>query len=137
MKKIIFLLVLAVFVLGAGCSGEKDTSKVPDSKDSKDVMASLPEGPLALPAESDPEANKHNVEGIDHWNQEHYDVALEHFNMASKIDGSSGEVHFNEAISYDKVNQHEVATKHFKVAQEKANGNTLILESKILLAHIR
>ena len=137
MKKIIFLLVLTVFVLGVGCSGEKDTSKVPDSKDSKDVMASLPEGPLALPAESDPEANKHNMEGIDHWNQGHYDVALEHFNMASKIDGSSGEVHFNEAISYDKVNQHEVATKHFKVAQEKANGNTLILESKILLAHVQ
>ena len=136
MKKIIFLLVLAVFVLGVGCSGEKDTSKVPDSKDSKDVMASLPEGPLALPAKSDPEANKHNMEGIDHWNQEHYDVALEHFNMASKIDGSSGEVHFNEAISYDKVGQHGVATKHFGVALKKAAGNKKILNSPILKAHL-
>ena len=134
MKKLLFLLVLVNFILVVGCSGEKEVSKAPDSKDS---MVSPSEGPLALPAESNPEANKHNEEGIDHWNQGHHDVALKHFNMASKIDGSSGEVHFNEAIAYDKVNQHGDATKHFKVAQQNANGNTLILESKILLAHVQ
>ena len=134
MKKLLFLLVLVNFILVVGCSGEKEVSKAPDSKDS---MVSPSEGPLALPAESNPEANKHNEEGIDHWNQGHHDVALKHFNMASKIDGSSGEVHFNEAIAYDKVDQHGEATKHFKVAQQNANGNTLILESKILLAHVQ
>ena len=134
MKKLLFLLVLVNFILVVGCSGEKEVSKAPDSKDS---MGSPSEGPLALPAESNPEANKHNEEGIDHWNQGHHDVALKHFNMASKIDGSSGEVHFKEAIAYDKVNQHGEATKHFKVAQQNANGNTLILESKILLAHVK
>ena len=134
MKKLLFLLVLVNFILVVGCSGEKEVSKAPDSKDS---MVSPSEGPLALPAESNPEANKHNEEGIDHWNQGHYDVALKHFNTASKIDGSSGEVHFNEAISYDKEGQHGDATKHFKVAQQNANGNTLILESKILLAHVQ
>ena len=134
MKRLLFLLVLVNFILVVGCSGEKEVSKAPDSKDS---MVSPSEGPLALPAESNPEANKHNEEGIDHWNQGHHDVALKHFNMASKIDGSSGEVHFNEAIAYDKVNQHGEATKHFKVAQQNANGNTLILESKILLAHVQ
>ena len=134
MKKLLFLLVLVNFILVVGCSGEKEVSKAPDSKDS---MVSPSEGPLALPAESNPEANKHNEEGIDHWNQGHYDVALKHFNTASKIDGSSGEVHFNEAISYDKEGQHGDATKHFKVAQQNANGNALILESKILLAHVQ
>ena len=134
MKKLLFLLVLVNFILVVGCSGEKEVSKAPDSKDS---MVSPSEGPLALPAESNPEANKHNEEGIDHWNQGHHDVALKHFNMASKIDGSSGEVHFNEAIAYDKVDQYGEATKHFKVAQQNANGNTLILESKILLAHVQ
>ena len=134
MKKLFFLLVLVNFILVMGCSGEKEVSKAPDSKDS---MVSPSEGPLALPAESNPEANKHNEEGIDHWNQGHHDVALKHFNMASKIDGSSGEVHFNEAISYDKEGQHGDATKHFKVAQQNANGNALILESKILLAHVQ
>ena len=94
------------------------------------------EGPLNLPSGANPEAKKHNLEGIDHWNQGHYDVALKHFNMASKIDGSSGEVHFNEAISYDKVGQHGVATKHFKVALKKAGGNEKILKSPILHGHI-
>ena len=70
MQKIIFFLVLVVFVFGMGCSGEKDTSKVPDSKESKDVMASLPEGPLSLPAESNPEANTHNDEGILHYKED-------------------------------------------------------------------
>ena len=94
------------------------------------------EGPLPLPAGANPDANKHNKEGIASWNQNDYKGALMHFNMASKIDGSSGEVHFNEAISYDKVGQHGVATKHFGVALKKAGGNKKILDSPILKAHL-
>ena len=137
MQKIIFSLVLVVFVFGLGCSGEKDTSKVPDSKESKDVMASLPEGPLNLPAESDPEANTHNEEGISHYKEGHFDIALKHFREAGKIQSEIGEIHFNEALALDKLGDHGDAAKHFKVAEENANGNTLILESKILLAHTR
>ena len=137
MQKIIFFLVLVVFVFGMGCSGEKDTSKVPDSKESKDVMASLPEGPLNLPAESDPEANTHNEEGISHYKEGHFDIALKHFREAGKIQSKIGEIHFNEALALDKLGDHGDAAKHFKVAEENANGNTLILESKILLAHTR
>ena len=137
MQKIIFFLVLVVFVFGMGCSGEKDTSKVPDSKESKDVMASLPEGPLNLPAESDPEANTHNDEGILHYKEGHFDIALKHFREAGKIQSEIGEIHFNEALALDKLGDHGDAAKHFKVAQENANGNELILESKILLAHIQ
>ena len=137
MQKIIFFLVLVVFVFGMGCSGEKDASKVPDSKESKDVLASLPEGPLNLPAESDPEANTHNEEGISHNKEGHFDIALKHFREAGKIQSEIGEIHFNEALALDKLGDHGDAAKHFKVAEENANGNTLILESKILLAHTR
>ena len=137
MQKIIFFLVLVVFVFGIGCSGEKDASKVPDSKVSKDVLASLPEGPLNLPAESDPEANTHNEEGISHYKEGHFDIALKHFREAGKIQSEIGEIHFNEALALDKLGDHGDAAKHFKVAEENANGNTLILESKILLAHTR
>ena len=126
-----------VFVFGIGCSGEKDASKVPDSKESKDVLASLPEGPLNLPAESDPEANTHNEEGISHYKEGHFDIALKHFREAGKIQSEIGEIHFNEALALDKLGDHGDAAKHFKVAEENANGNTLILESKILLAHTR
>ena len=137
MQKIIFFLVLVVFVFCMGCSGEKDASKVPDSKESKDVLASLPEGPLNLPAESDPEANTHNEEGISHYKEGHFDIALKHFREAGKIQSEIGEIHFNEALALDKLGDHGDAAKHFKVAEENANGNTLILESKILLAHTR
>jgi len=137
MQKITFFLVFVVFVFGVGCSGEKDTSKVPDSKESKDVMASLPEGPLNLPTESDPEANTHNKEGISHYKEGHFDIALKHFREAGKIQSEIGEIHFNEALALDKLGDHGDAAKHFKVAEENANGNTLILESKILLAHTR
>ena len=135
MQKIIFFLILVFFVFGMGCSGEKDTSKVPDSKESKDVMASLPEGPLSLPTESDPEANTHNDEGILHYKEGHFDIALKHFREAGEIRSEIGEIHFNEALALDKLGDHGGASKHFKVAQENANGNALILESKILLAH--
>ena len=137
MQKVIFFLVLVVFVFGMGCSGEKDTSKVPDSTESKDVMASLPEGPLNLPTESDLEVKTHNDEGILHYKEGHFDIALKHFREAGKIQSEIGEIHFNEALALDKLGDHGDASKHFKVAQGNANGNALILESKILLAHIQ
>ena len=134
MKKILFLLVLVGFVLVVACTGEKETSKAPDSKDS---MASLPEGPLALPEGSNPEANTHNEEGILHYKEGHFDVALKHFREAGKIQSEPGEIHFNEALALDKLGDHGSATEHFKIAQQNANGNALILESEILLAHVQ
>ena len=94
------------------------------------------EGPMELPAGSNADADKHNKEGIAHWGEGHYDVALKHFQAAAKADSSLGEVHFNEAICLDKMGKHGDATMHFKAAQKNAHGNKAILESKILNAHI-
>ncbi len=135
MKKPLFLLVLICFALGCyGDYGEKKASKTSDSGDS---AVSLPEGPLALPEGANAEANMHNEEGISHYKEGHYDIALKHFREASAIDTSTGEVHFNEAISLDRLGDHGGATEHFKVARQKANGSALILESKILLNHVQ
>ena len=133
MKKLLFFLVLVGFTLGMGCSGEKEDSKTSESNVS---MVGLPEGPLSLPVGSDPEANTHNEEGISHFKEGHYDIALKHFREAGKVQPDPGEIHFNEALALDKLGDHGGATEHFKVAQQNANGNELILESKILLAHI-
>ncbi|SVB50689.1 uncharacterized protein METZ01_LOCUS203543, partial [marine metagenome] len=76
-------------------------------------------------------------EGISHYKEGHFDIALKHFREAGKIQSEIGEIHFNEALALDKLGDHGDAAKHFKVAEENANGNTLILESKILLAHTR
>ena len=95
------------------------------------------EAPLPLPAGANPEAVKHNDEGIAHFNQGHFDVALQHFEGAAKADSKLGESCFNEALALDKLGKHADATKHFKSAQKHANGNKAILESAILNAHTK
>ena len=90
---------------------------------------------LKFPSGANVEANKHNEEGISHYNQEHYDAALKHFQMASKIDPNIGESHYNEALSLDAIDRHGEATNHFYAARKHANGNAAILKSGILNAH--
>jgi len=94
------------------------------------------EGPMSVPSGSNPDSVKHNQEGIDHWGQGHYDVALKHFQAASKADSSIGETHFNEAICLDKLGRHGEATMHFKAAKKNAHGNKAITGSPILNGHI-
>jgi tetratricopeptide (TPR) repeat protein len=95
------------------------------------------EAPLPLPAGASAEAVKHNDEGIAHFGQGHYDVALQHFEAAAKAASKLGEACFNEAMALDKLGKHADATKHFKSAQKNANGNKAILESAILNAHTK
>ena len=59
------------------------------------VPAFADQGPLKFPMRegSNASAHKHNEEGISHYNQGHYDVALKHFQMASKVDSSVGASH--------------------------------------------
>jgi Flp pilus assembly protein TadD len=90
---------------------------------------------LKFPSGANTDANKHNEEGITHYNQGHFDVALKHFQIASKIDPSLGESHYNEALSLDALDRHGDATNHFYVARKHANGNAAILKSGILNAH--
>lgn len=94
------------------------------------------EGPMALPAGSNADAVKHNKEGIDHWGQGHTDVALKHFQAASKADSSIGQSHFNEAICLDKLGRHGEATMHFKAAKKNAHGDKALLGSQVLKDHV-
>ncbi|MBC8287987.1 MAG: tetratricopeptide repeat protein [Nitrospinae bacterium] len=84
---------------------------------------------------SSSDAHKHNEEGISHYNQGHYDVALKHFQKASSIDSGVGEAHYNEALCLDKLGRHGDATNHFYAARKYAQGNQAILSSGILNAH--
>ena len=87
------------------------------------LKAVAAEGPMKLPENAKAGAKMHNKEGIKHWGMGHFDEAL---------------IHFNEAISYDKLGKHGVATKHFGVAKKKAAGKNKkkLLESKILNGHL-
>lgn len=101
------------------------------------LSAFADEAPLPLPAGASAEAVKHNDEGIAHFNQGHFDVALQHFEGSAKAESKWGEIHFNEALALDKMGKHADASKHFKSAQKMANGNKAILESAILNAHTK
>lgn len=118
MRKLFYVLVAVLFVfLSAPAFADEAALKFP-----------MHEG-------SNASAHKHNEEGISHYNQGHYDVALKHFQTASSIDPSVGEAHYNTALCLDKLGQHGEATNHFYGARKHANGNKAILSSGILNAH--
>ncbi len=118
MKRMIYVLVAVLFVF----------LSVPAFADDPALKFPMREGSSAS-------AHKHNAEGISHYNQGHYDVALKHFQMASSIDPSVGESHYNEALCLDKLGRHGEATNHFYAARKYADGNQAILNSGILNAH--
>jgi len=92
-------------------------------------------GALKLPEGSNASAIKHNKEGIFNYRQGYYEDALKHFQMASKVDSSVGESHYNEALCLHKLGKHGEATNHFYKARKYSKGNPAILKSQILLRH--
>lgn len=91
----------------------------------------------ALKTAAGSKAETHNAEGIEHYNQGHFDVALKHFQMAAKDDPNSAEVHYNVALALDKTGDHKGATEHFKTARDLGKDNPEIQQSDILQAHLK
>ena len=91
--------------------------------------------PLKVTAGSKAEA--HNAEGIEHYNQGHWDVAKKHFEAAAKEDPKAAEVHYNLALTLDKAGDHKAATEHFKTAYELGKDNPEIQNSGVLKAHLK
>ena len=92
--------------------------------------------PPALMTAADSKAHAANNEGIEHYNQEHFDVALGHFQKAVKADPESAEAHYNLALALDATDKHMEAANHFKMAQDLGKDNPDIQNSKILKAHV-
>ena len=93
--------------------------------------------PAALMTAPDSKANAHNTEGIDHYNQEHWGVAHEHFMQAVEADPESAQAHYNLALALDKMGQHGDAAQHFKKASDLGKDNPEIQNSKILQGHLK
>jgi Flp pilus assembly protein TadD len=91
----------------------------------------------ALKTASGSKADAHNTEGLDHYNQGHFDVALKHFQEAAKADPGAAEAHYNLALALDKTGDHKAATEHFKKAYDLGKGNPDIQNSGILKAHLK
>ena len=91
--------------------------------------------PLSVAAGS--AADQHNKEGIEHYDQGHFDVALKHFQAGAKEDPQSAEAHYDVALALDKLGDHKAATEHFKKAAELGKNNPEIENSGILKAHLK
>ena len=92
----------------------------------------ISEDPLGLRAGAEPSAKMRNDLGIKHFKAGRNFDALLQFNQANLADPTSGEIHFNLALTLWKENKKQRAVKHFKKALKFAKGNALILESPIL-----
>jgi len=93
-----------------------------------------PDAPLSAPASS--AARMANDEGVSHYQQGHWDVAMEHFQKAVKADPNSAVVHYNVAPTLDKMGKHEDATTLFKKALALAPTDPVIKDSEILKKHV-
>lgn len=100
------------------------------------VWAEMKAAP-ALKTAPGSKAESHNHEGIEHYNQGHWDVAKRHFLEATKADPDSAEAHYNLALALDKSGDHKGATEHFKTAYDLGKDNAEIQNSGILKAHLK
>ena len=147
MKQRFFSLGLLVFVLVAwsGCdSGQYGEEAKTEPKPAGEPMAPAEAPPAeemakvegALMAPEGAAGAAENAEGIDHFQQGHWDVAQEHFNKALAANADLAEGHYNLALALDKLGEHGEATNHFKKALELAPEDPRIKDSGILQAHI-
>ena len=60
----------------------------------------------ALKAAPGSKAEAHLKEGIEHYDQGHFDVALKHFMAGAKEDPQSAEAHYDVALALDKTGDH-------------------------------
>jgi len=147
MKQRFFSLGLLVFVLLAwsGCdSGQygQETKTEPKAESepvatSGRALGDIPIlGPLHLKPPEGVAGAAENAEGVDHFQQGHWDVAQEHFQKAIAANANLAEAHYNLALALDKLGDHKEATNHFKKALDLAPEDPRIKDSEILQAHV-
>ena len=77
-----------------------------------------------------------NAEGVNHFQQGHWEVALQHFTKALATNANLPEAQYNLALALDKLGNHGEATNHFKMALSLAPEDSRIKDSGILKAHV-
>lgn len=129
MKQIFIVLGIALFSIGSfiGCDSSQTGGGTKKAGTS-------PDAPLFAPAGS--AARMENDDGVGHYQQGHWDVAMEHFQKAVKADPNSAAVHYNIALTLDKMGKHEDATRSFKKALELAPTDPAIKDSEVLKKHV-
>ncbi|MCG3113736.1 MAG: tetratricopeptide repeat protein [Candidatus Manganitrophus sp. SB1] len=91
----------------------------------------------ALEAPAGSPGAEHNAEGIEHYNQGHWDVAEKHFRAAVKADDKLAQARYNLALALDQMGKHKEATEQFDHAAHLAPKDPAIAESPILKGHLK
>ena len=126
-SNILLGIVVLVVISFVGCDSSQTGSGTRKAGPAGDA-------PLVAPASSG--ARMENDEGVGHYQQGHWEVAMEHFRKAVKGDPNSAIAHYNIALTLDKMGKHDEATKSFKKASELAPTDPLIKDSEILKKHV-
>lgn len=122
------LLLATIILTATGLAGCDSGQPGPGTK------AGAPDAALSAPAASP--ARMDNDEGVSHYQQGHWDVALAQFRKAEVADPGSAVVQYNIALTLDKMGKHEEATAAFKKALDLAPADSPIRESEILKKHV-
>lgn len=118
MKRVIQMFVMGFVFAGGLAWADMETTSQPFD---------TPSGSMAA---------EHNREGIVHYHQGHWGVAMAHFMEALKEDPELAEAHYNLALTMDKIEEHKVAAEHFKHASEFGKDDARIQNSEILKKHL-
>jgi len=136
------VLVLAGLVWN-GCDSGQDEQ--PPTPKAESISMSAAESPKAeepskvegaLLTTGDVTGAKENAEGVNHYQQGHWDVAQEYFKKALATNPDLPEAHYNLALVLDKLGNHGEAKNHFQRALDLAPEDPDIRDSKILKAHV-
>jgi Flp pilus assembly protein TadD len=119
-----------VFIVAIAVSCE---SSQPGGAGTKKAGTSADAPLLASPGSA---ARMDNDEGVGHYQQGHWDVAMGHFQKAVKADANSAVAHYNVALTLDKMGKHEEASQSFKKALDLAPNDPVIKDSEILKKHV-
>lgn len=139
-------VLLLILLGGSGCdSGQygEPTNPEPKAEGTPMPAAEAPQAGEpsqvvqgALLATAGAAGAEDNAEGVNHYQQGHWDVALEHFQKALATQADLPEAHYNLALALDKLGNHGEATKHFTMALDLAPEDPRLKDSEILKAHV-
>ena len=138
-------VLLLILLGGSGCDSgqyEEPTNPEPKAEGTPMPAAEAPQAGApsqvegALLATAGAAGAEDNAEGVNHYQQGHWDVAQEHFQKALAANPDLPEAHYNLALALDKLGNHGEATNHFTMALNLAPEDPRIKDSGILKAHV-